>query len=282
MADKIQVQHEWGHDQLADDLAASLAAPRRMIWTNLQLGPSGSPRPDVYSLEKSFVRPNPTAYEVKISRGDFRADVTAGKWQAYLKYSHRVIFAAPADLLTKLDVPEMCGLVLRHDKAWRLAKAATVNPRAIAQEALLKLLIDGVEREGPKQRERFWHNSDHTREFTKKFGSEAGRYVADAATVKQNIRHCQEQQESMLAAAKREAETIRQRATDSLPLEWKALLHVLGLPDGSDEWAVRRAIADLQRTKGGGEEGAALRQIIPTLRRLVQQNEALIQEGGGL
>ena len=75
------------HDELADDLAAHLRADRRMVWTNIQLGPSGSPRPDVYAFFKSYVDPRPMAYECKVSLSDFRADVTAGKWQSYRKFS---------------------------------------------------------------------------------------------------------------------------------------------------------------------------------------------------
>lgn len=42
------------HDELAADLAAKLRTDRRMVWTDIQLGPSGSPRPDVYAIFKSF------------------------------------------------------------------------------------------------------------------------------------------------------------------------------------------------------------------------------------
>lgn len=45
-----------GHDELAQSLAAHLRGDARMIWCDLQLGPSGSPRPDVYTIDK-FVRP---------------------------------------------------------------------------------------------------------------------------------------------------------------------------------------------------------------------------------
>ena len=71
----------------------------------------------MYALHKSFVRPCPTAYECKISREDFRADVTTGKWLSYLEYAHAVIFAAPAGLLSKTEVPEFCGLIVRHEAA---------------------------------------------------------------------------------------------------------------------------------------------------------------------
>lgn len=79
MADRID------HDELARSLADSLRTDSVMTWTDLQMGPSHSARPDVYTLNKSYVSPCPTTYECKISRSDFLSDVTSGKWQAYLK-----------------------------------------------------------------------------------------------------------------------------------------------------------------------------------------------------
>lgn len=81
------------HDELARSLADHLRAPDRMVWCDLQLGPSGSPRPDVYTIFKSYVRPHPVAYECKVSYADYRGDITSGKWQTYLKYACGVYFA---------------------------------------------------------------------------------------------------------------------------------------------------------------------------------------------
>jgi len=83
--------HNWGHDALAEDLAQHLRSDKRMVWTDMQLGPSGSARPDVFTLDKVYSRPAPTAYECKISRADLRADTTSGKWQKYLQFAGAVI-----------------------------------------------------------------------------------------------------------------------------------------------------------------------------------------------
>lgn len=140
---------KWGHDELATDLANHLRANTAiMAWENMQLGPSGSPRPDVYAVSKSFSRFAPIAYEAKISVADFRRDITAGKWQSYLQFAAGVVFAAPAGLITKADIPNGCGLILRHESGWRVAKGPTLgNLGNLPRDAWLKLLMDGIGRE---------------------------------------------------------------------------------------------------------------------------------------
>lgn len=145
---------KWGHDELASDLAAHLRANTAiMAWENMQLGPAGSPRPDVYAVSKSFARFAPIAYEAKISMADFRRDVTAGKWQSYLQFAAGVVFAAPAGLITKADIPAGCGLILRHESGWLVAKGPTLgNVGNLPRDAWLKLLMDGIDRETKRQR----------------------------------------------------------------------------------------------------------------------------------
>lgn len=138
----------WKHDELMDDLAAHLLYNKGgLCWTNMQLGPAGSPRPDVYVLPKSFSRFKPISYECKVSIEDFRRDVVSGKWQDYLQYSAGVIFAVPAGLVSKEDLPRGAGLIVRHDEVWRTAKGPTLSPVAnLPRDAWLKLLLDGIER----------------------------------------------------------------------------------------------------------------------------------------
>lgn len=55
---------DWAHDDLAHDLASYLRGMTdRRVWVDMQLGPSGSPRPDVYTIPCSFTRFTPLAYE---------------------------------------------------------------------------------------------------------------------------------------------------------------------------------------------------------------------------
>lgn len=138
---------EWTHDALADDLAGHVGYSNRLTYTDMQLGPSGSPRPDVYCLPTTYSRFCPVAYECKVSVADFRADVTHGKWQTYLPFASAVIFATPAGLIGKQDIPAGCGLMARGPNGWRTVKAPTLRPvENLPLQLWQKLLFDGIER----------------------------------------------------------------------------------------------------------------------------------------
>lgn len=268
----------WKHDVLAEDLVGYLKAPDRMVWADMQLGRQGSPRPDVYTINKSYVHPCPTAYECKISVSDFRADVTSGKWSAYLKYAHSVVFAVPVGLISKQDVPDMCGLIIRHENVWRMAKRATVNPSQIDQEALLKLLIDGVEREGPQQRSRWWKNQDVTSRFAQRFGSTAARYVSDAAEIHKRLERAEYDSQRIMDRAQQQANDLKRRAEEEAPEKWAELLDVLGLKTDASRWSVDAAIRRLREGRSGSVEGRALRGIITQLENIIRKNEAIISD----
>jgi hypothetical protein len=272
------MSRSWGHDELAADLAGHLFAPDRMVWTDLQLGPQGSPRPDVYTIDKSFVRPNPTAFECKISTSDFRADVTSGKWLSYLEYAYSVTFAVPAGLVTKDQVPAMCGLIVRHENAWRMAKKATINPRPIAQDALIKLLIDGVHREGPKARAKRWNDTDVTRKFAQKFGHVAARWVADAASAERTVEHANWQARQITERAEAEAKGIRDQIFSTAPERWRELLEVLGLKADASKYSVERAINTLRAEREETHEARMLREIVNTMRRAIERGDAVLAQ----
>ncbi len=186
----------WKHDDLAADLAAHLLTPGRLVWCDMQLGPAGAPRPDVYTIEKSFVRPNPISYECKISIADFRADVTAGKWQKYLAFSSGVYIAVPVGLLKKEDVPKGCGLIVRGDAGWRTLRAPTLSAVTLGQNVCLKLLIDGVQREvrGEPRRERSTWGA--TEKIAKKWGHEAATVISDLRRAKEAVEYLRESQKA--------------------------------------------------------------------------------------
>src|SRR3990167_5609663 len=137
----------WRHDELMLDLADHLAKPERMMWCDMQLGPSGSVRPDIYTLDKSYIQPKPIAYEIKVSVSDYRSDVTKGKWQSYLDYACGVYFCVPQGLITKADLPTGCGLMVRGEVGWKSLKAPTLAKVNLSFKVMQKLLIDGIGRE---------------------------------------------------------------------------------------------------------------------------------------
>ncbi len=176
------MSHKWGHDELAADLANHLRGKGDiMAWENMQIGPSGSPRPDVYTIGKTFVRFCPMTYEIKVSVSDFRSDVTSGKWQSYLKFSGAVIFATPVGLISKADVPAGCGLIQRSETGWRVAKAPTIQRvDSMHQDVWLKLLMTGVERAAEQQKataRRVAHDWTVKEHLNKRFGQEVGELV---------------------------------------------------------------------------------------------------------
>ena len=111
---------KWTHDGLMADLAGHLRAGSNGR-QDLQLGPAGSPRPDGFTINKSFMHPCQTAYECKISVADFRSDVTSGKWMKYLDMLARSSLRFHPGSLVKM-MSQTLWLILRHENAWRLAK----------------------------------------------------------------------------------------------------------------------------------------------------------------
>ncbi|RRF76873.1 DNA repair protein MmcB-related protein [Klebsiella pneumoniae] len=138
-----------GHNELAHDLAEHLRRnTARICWEDMQLGPSGTCRPDVYAMAHSYSKFCPIVYEVKVSMSDFRADVTAGKYTKYFKYAGGVVFAVPEGLLKKSDIPDGCGLMVRKESGWHTLKGPTMRQiDNLPRDARIKLLMDGMTRE---------------------------------------------------------------------------------------------------------------------------------------
>jgi hypothetical protein len=162
----------------------------RRVWVDMQLGPAGSTRPDVYTIPCSFSRFTPLAYECKVSVSDFRADVTKGKYTDYLAYASGVIFACPAGLLKKEDIPVGAGLMTRGDEGWRTVKAPTLSkcpelPRAF----WLKLLMDGERRDHEREAYMLQHAKRDFNEYAaiKKVREKFGEVVA--AAVEDHLNH---------------------------------------------------------------------------------------------
>jgi len=162
------------HDELANNLAIHLMSDDRMVWEDIPVGKSGSVRPDVLTIQKSFASPNPISYEIKVSVSDFRSDVTSAKWKNYLDFSYGVIFAVPKGLIKKSDIPNGCGLIQFNGQSWHTVKKPTLHPAKLNDEILLKLLIGGSERETHKPiiKNRDFEQWVHHDTLRKKFGKD--------------------------------------------------------------------------------------------------------------
>lgn len=182
------------HDGLQEDLAAHLrGSGDRMVWTNLQLGPAGSPRPDVFTINKSYSRFRSDCYEIKVSVSDLRHDVTSGKWQSYLQYGSSVWFAFERGLVPLDLIPKECGVILRGESGWRAARKPVAQAlRTLPHDAWMKLLIESnpdgnqLARLSEVRRANTW---DVERIARKKLGDELGELLADTRRAEQILQH---------------------------------------------------------------------------------------------
>lgn len=289
---------KWGHDQLQNDLAAHLRATSdRVIWTDMQLGPSGSPRPDVYSIPKSYSRFVPVAYEIKISVADFRRDVTSGKWQKYLKYAAGVVFAVPKGLITKADIPTGCGLMVRGEEGWHTVKGPTLAPvQDLPREMWLKLVIDGIERASnplPQARQAIpWIVQQAIR---KKYGEEIAQALAarDGAVSQLDVqRQMYERRLQELADRyQKDREQMASRAKSEAPevdAARAALCEALGLELEASIWDIKheakRVAKALQRDEELSRLNGQIKLMQDHLQRAMQsiksEMPALLSDAG--
>ncbi len=257
----------WEHDALAADLKAHLSANtrERLIWCDMQLGPAGSPRPDVYVLPKSYSRFTPTAYEIKISRSDFQADVNAGKWQKYYAFASAVIFAVPDGLIKTTELPGGAGLIVRKANVWRLAKAPKVNALDnLPREAWMKLVMDGLSR---LDAVRPSLNTYVIREraFKAALGDEIAKLAADRESVKWRIQNEIDQHEKRLEAIRQGNETARRHADERNQIaarEYDRLCDMLDLPRGTPTWRIPAEIEQRVKALDADQRVRDLVQVI--------------------
>ncbi|MDR1076083.1 MAG: hypothetical protein LBL59_07285 [Xanthomonadaceae bacterium] len=259
------------HDQLAADLAAYLAgySTPMAIWTDMQLGPSGSARPDVYTIEKTYTALRARAFEVKISRSDFLSDVTKGKYLRYLQYAGSVTFATPAGLISKEEVPKGCGLITRSPKGvWRFQKKPTMNATPpLPQDAWLKLVIDGCAREresaratncGPRAYME-WQAQDRMRK-------KAGRELAMALANRDKAMRALTDESDVLVRRQRARIENEAEAAKSEMQKLQAALQeaakAMGLQADTSWWKIRNELDE--RMKGSASEDR-IREALRTL-----------------
>lgn len=177
-------------DVLAQELADLLRSRGWVVWTGPRLGawwdstPSNpTPVPDVYAMKKSYANHQATAYELKVSRGDYLRDVNNGKYQRYLPHCTRLLFAVPAGLVKKDEVPAECGLIVRGPKGWAVQKTAPARKWTPDTGVLLSLIFRGYEMEKKGRdlgdRERWQRNLTLSQAATE-FGIHLARRIAGA------------------------------------------------------------------------------------------------------
>jgi hypothetical protein len=269
---------QWRHDDLQHDLADHLrGAGDRIIWENMQLGPSGSPRPDVFSMPKSYSKFCPLAYEIKISTADFRRDVTSGKWQSYLKFASGVIFAVPAGLVTKEDIPKGCGLIVRHENVWRAAKAPTLHHiESLPHDAWMKLMIDGLHRASYVPEARSLNKYAVEAKIRKQYGDEIAVALSNMNRAVASLQYAEQKAKTTA----QEIEEIRKAALESARRESlmidnarRELCVALGIPPDADHYTITARCKKLARQLNESEEIVRLRRLFDRMR------DAIVESG---
>ena len=101
---------------------------RSMIWASELALASGARRCDFWTLapcqSKGYAA---TAYEIKVSRTDYRRDTHAKQREARL-FSDRFYYATPPGLVRPDEVPDWAGLVEIYPDAERFARKKIVVP----------------------------------------------------------------------------------------------------------------------------------------------------------
>lgn len=243
----------WGHNELAADLASHLLGNTdRLVWCDMQLGPSGNQRPDVYAMEKTYSRLDARVYEVKVSRADFLSDVTSGKWQGYLRWCNAVVFAVPEGLVKRDEVPAGCGLYVRRENGWKGVRKPTLQrltelPTTVWQ----KLVFDGIQRaEGPKIAIRNQYLA--TERALKALGAEWGRAVRSRDNAVYRLEEEKKNLEKERAVVVEEIRSVQRRHLDEIRGEMDKVRAALdeaaasvGLPPGSASYQITSRLREL-------------------------------------
>lgn len=269
---------KWGHNELQDDLAQHIRSNSdKMVWTDMPMGSVGNCRPDIFVIQKSFTKFRPIIYEVKISVNDFRSDITSGKWQKYLNYACGVIFAVPAGMIGKEDLPKGCGLIVRHDEIWRVAKAPTLQHLdSLPHELWLKLLMNGIERQTKLvQKDTFSRYAAETK-IRKKFGENIGKLLGDLNTAERRLLLATENTKNLAVQIEQSHQLAIERARkeDANCSEIKSeLCEFLGLPIDAHYREISNKCQELIMRLSENEEIERLTKLFGTVKSAIEKSE---------
>lgn len=269
---------KWGHNELAHDLAEHLRQnTARICWEDMQLGPAGTCRPDVYSIAHSYSKFCPVVYEVKVSVSDFRADVTAGKYTKYFNYAGGVVFAVPEGMLKKSDIPDGCGLMIRKESGWHTLKGPTMRQiDTLPRDAWMKLLMDGMTRQAERTqiKSRVINTYLSEKKLMKRHGSEIADLVCRAHRSKerleQQVRDNDERLKNLRQESEEEMQRRRKRREESeerLTDAQQDLAKALGLDPNVPMYVLTRTLWEAMRRLTEDEEIKRLRGILSNLER---------------
>jgi|GEM_PF-1361775 len=95
---------------------------------------------DAWSMKRSWSKNITTAYEIKVSRGDFLNDT---KHNEYLKYCNQFYFVAPTGIINKNELPPEKGLIetSKNCKTLYTKKKATYRDIEVPKKLLYYILI---------------------------------------------------------------------------------------------------------------------------------------------
>ncbi len=262
---------QWKHDDLARDLAEHLIhRTGRRAFLDMQLGPAGSPRPDVFTICHSYQSPEPISYECKVTRSDLMRDTASGKWTKYLKFSTGVVFAIPKGLANKDEIPRAAGLIVRSENVWRMARRPIFNPVVIPQFALFKIAFDSsraeVGREPSPRTAEPWFVA---RKLRDDLGSEIAEILKDTVAARDRIEDLKSYAKKLSERA--EADRLahqkfqwRQQEAEkaNISADREALARLLGLDPQARMNEISSAMRRVRERIGEGGEVKHLRAVL--------------------
>lgn len=125
------------------DIKAALAkrhAGREFFITECKSGPTGTGmlQFDGLAINKSWVHPCITGYEVKVSRSDFLRD---NKYCGYMPFCHELYFVVPAGMIDRLELQNDIGLIYYNPATKSLITKKKALHRNIEINAYMLLYI---------------------------------------------------------------------------------------------------------------------------------------------
>jgi hypothetical protein len=120
------------HEALVERIAREMTRAGRLAWRGLALrakvGESWAmAMPDVFSIRHTTVEAylEPVVHEVKVNRADLLSDLrSATKRAAYLQLSSECWYVIRAGIAAPDEIPPECGVLVAHDDALEVARAA--------------------------------------------------------------------------------------------------------------------------------------------------------------